>query len=154
MYLGGEAMQNNRQDAWTQEEDQLLGEIVLQYIEEGKTQLQAFSEAGEQLSRTPAACGFRWNATLRKRYENEIQQAKKNRRTRAFVKSNQVTASPGIHEIMKGIEDLQRFYLQVGESESFRKIYEENNHLKEKLNDYENRLQKIKELVNVPNTER
>lgn len=154
MYLGGEAMQNNRQDAWTQEEDQLLGEIVLQYIEEGKTQLQAFSEAGEQLSRTPAACGFRWNATLRKRYENEIQQAKKNRRTRAFVKSNQVTANPGIHEIMKGIEDLQRFYLQVGESESFRKIYEENSHLKEKLNDYENRLQQIKELVNFPNTDR
>lgn len=147
-------MQNNRQDAWTQEEDQLLGEIVLQYIEEGKTQLQAFSEAGEQLSRTPAACGFRWNATLRKQYENEIQQAKKNRRTRAFVKSNQVTANPGIHEIMKGIEDLQRFYLQVGESESFRKIYEENSHLKEKLNDYENRLQQIKELVNFPNTER
>lgn len=147
-------MQNNRQDAWTQEEDQLLGEIVLQYIEEGKTQLQAFSEAGEQLSRTPAACGFRWNATLRKQYENEIQQAKKNRRTRAFVKSNQVTANPGIHEIMKGIEDLQRFYLQVGESESFRKIYEENSHLKEKLNDYENRLQQIKELVNFPNTDR
>ena len=146
-------MQNNRQDAWTQEEDQLLGEIVLQYIEEGKTQLQAFSEAGEQLSRTPAACGFRWNATLRKQYEKDIQQAKKNRRTRAFVKSNQVTASPGIQEIMKGIEDLQRFYLQVGESESFRKIYEENTHLKEKLHDYENRLQKIKELADVTKKE-
>ena len=153
MYLGGETMQNNRQDAWTQEEDQLLGEIVLQYIEEGKTQLQAFSEAGEQLSRTPAACGFRWNATLRKQYEKDIQQAKKNRRTRAFVKSNQVTASPGIQEIMKGIEDLQRFYLQVGESESFRKIYEENTHLKEKLHDYENRLQKIKELADVTKKE-
>lgn len=147
MNLGGEAMQSNRQDAWTQEEDQLLGEIVLQFIKEGKTQLQAFSEAGEQLSRTPAACGFRWNATLRKQYENDIQQAKKNRRSRAFVKSNQVGANPGIEEIMKGIEDLQRFYLQVGESESFRKIYEENAHLKEKVSDYENKIKKIKEIL-------
>ena len=50
-------MNRPRQDAWTKEEDELLADIVLGHIRSGKTQLEAFRQAGEALSRTPAACG-------------------------------------------------------------------------------------------------
>ncbi len=69
-----------RQDAWTDEEDLMLAETVLRHIREGSTQLSAFEEVGKSLSRTPAACGFRWNSLIRKRYENAINLAKKQRK--------------------------------------------------------------------------
>ena len=69
-------MNTTRQDAWTKDEDLLLAEIVLRYIREGKTQLEAFKEVAKQLSRTSAACGFRWNATIRKQYQHAIEIAK------------------------------------------------------------------------------
>lgn len=69
-------MKEIRQSAWTKEEDQILANTVLQYIQEGKTQLDAFAKVAAKLSRTKAACGFRWNATLRKQYVQEIEQAK------------------------------------------------------------------------------
>ncbi|SDY76536.1 prespore-specific regulator [Evansella caseinilytica] len=69
-----------RQDAWNQDEDLLLAEVVLRHVREGSTQLAAFEEVGEKLSRTPAACGFRWNSSIRKKYESAIQLAKKQRK--------------------------------------------------------------------------
>ncbi|MGZ0086513.1 RsfA family transcriptional regulator [Caldibacillus thermoamylovorans] len=71
-----------RQDAWSHEEDVLLAETVLQYIREGKTQLAAFADVGKKLHRTAAACGFRWNAEVRKRHLEAIEQAKKQRKER------------------------------------------------------------------------
>lgn len=73
-------MSTTRQDAWTQDEDILLAEVVLRYIREGGTQLQAFEEVGKKLSRTAAACGFRWNSTIRKQYKTGIELAKKQRK--------------------------------------------------------------------------
>lgn len=73
-------MPTNRQDAWSNDEDLLLAEIVLRYIREGGTQLQAFEEVGKQLSRTAAACGFRWNSYVRKQYKSGIELAKKQRK--------------------------------------------------------------------------
>ncbi|MBA2869765.1 prespore-specific regulator [Anoxybacillus calidus] len=71
-----------RQDAWTHEDDLLLAETVLRYIREGGTQLAAFEEVGDKLNRTAAACGFRWNAEVRKRYVEAIELAKKQRKER------------------------------------------------------------------------
>lgn len=68
-----------RQDAWSTDEDLILAEVVLRHIREGSTQLSAFEEVGERLSRTSAACGFRWNSTIRKKYESAIALAKKQR---------------------------------------------------------------------------
>ncbi|WP_062048538.1 RsfA family transcriptional regulator [Bacillus sp. JCM 19034] len=68
-----------RQDAWTTDEDLILAEVVLRHIREGSTQLAAFEEVGKRLSRTGAACGFRWNSTIRKKYESAILLAKKQR---------------------------------------------------------------------------
>lgn len=69
-----------RQDAWTQDEDLILAETVLRHIKEGSTQLKAFEEVGKRLSRTGAACGFRWNSYVRKQYASGIELAKKQRK--------------------------------------------------------------------------
>ncbi|GGE41225.1 transcriptional regulator [Pullulanibacillus camelliae] len=73
-------MSTIRQDAWTEEEDLLLAETVLRHIREGSTQLASFEEVGKKLSRTSAACGFRWNSLVRKQYESAIILAKQQRK--------------------------------------------------------------------------
>lgn len=69
-----------RQDAWSHEDDLLLAETVLRHIREGGTQLDAFEEVGDRLNRTGAACGFRWNAIVRRKYDQAIEIAKKQRK--------------------------------------------------------------------------
>jgi prespore-specific regulator len=80
-----------RQDAWSEEDDLLLAETVLRHVREGSTQLHAFEEVGDKLERTGAAVGFRWNAIVRKKYEQALKIAKKQRkeRQRALAKSQQ-----------------------------------------------------------------
>jgi prespore-specific regulator len=74
-----------RQDAWVKENDEILAEAVLRHVKEGSTQLNAFEEASDLLNRTAAACGFRWNAVVRRIYEEELNQAKKERKERMRV---------------------------------------------------------------------
>lgn len=69
-----------RQDAWLEENDVLLADTVLRHVREGSTQLSAFEEVGDALNRTAAACGFRWNAVVRREYEQELEAAKKERK--------------------------------------------------------------------------
>lgn len=64
---------------WHQEEDQLLKDTVLQSIQNGGTQLEAFAEVGKKLDRTPGACGFRWNAVLRQNDPAAYREAKRKR---------------------------------------------------------------------------
>ncbi|MCL6574160.1 MAG: RsfA family transcriptional regulator [Bacillus sp. (in: Bacteria)] len=78
-------MMKVRQDAWTDENDLLLAETVLRHVREGSTQLNAFEEVGDKLNRTSAACGFRWNAVVRHRYEKALQLSKKQRKQRQRV---------------------------------------------------------------------
>lgn len=73
-------MSTTRQDAWSKDEDILLAEVVLRLIREGGTQLQAFEEVGKLLTRTSAACGFRWNSYVRKQYKSAIELAKSQRK--------------------------------------------------------------------------
>lgn len=80
MQEGENIMTKVRQDAWSHEDDLLLAETVLRHIREGSTQLDAFEEVGDRLNRTGAACGFRWNAIVRRKYEQAIGIAKKQRR--------------------------------------------------------------------------
>lgn len=75
-------MTKTRQDAWVKENDELLAEAVIRHVKEGSTQLNAFEEAGDLLNRTAAACGFRWNAVVRRMYEEDLAQAKKERKER------------------------------------------------------------------------
>lgn len=71
-----------RQDSWTADDDLILAETTLRHIRDGGTQLKAFEEVGERIGRTAAACGFRWNSTVRKRYEDAIKIAKSQRQSR------------------------------------------------------------------------
>ncbi|RXZ02505.1 RsfA family transcriptional regulator [Fictibacillus sp. S7] len=85
-----------RQDAWSEEDDLLLAETVLRHVREGSTQLHAFEEVGDKLERTSAAVGFRWNAIVRKKYEQALKIAKKQRkeRQRALAKGQQNQNKP------------------------------------------------------------
>lgn len=89
-------MTAKRQDAWTPEDDMILAEVTLRHIREGGTQLSAFEEVAERLGRTPAACGFRWNSTVRKQYESAIQVAKAQRqkRSRERIRAQSVLHQP------------------------------------------------------------
>jgi len=75
-------MKTIRQDAWTAADDVKLAEMVLRHIREGSTQLAAFEESAELLRRTSAACGYRWNACVRKQYQEAIHLAKVERKQR------------------------------------------------------------------------
>lgn len=87
-----------RQDAWSHEDDLLLAETVLRHIREGSTQLNAFEEVGDKLNRTSAACGFRWNAEVRMKYDNAIDLAKRQRKEkkRAMAVNTQKSRKPVI----------------------------------------------------------
>lgn len=87
-----------RQDAWSHEDDLLLAETVLRHIREGSTQLNAFEEVGDELNRTSAACGFRWNAEIRTKYDSAVDLAKRQRKEkkRAMKSVNQETIQPTI----------------------------------------------------------
>ncbi|GAE91750.1 prespore specific transcriptional activator RsfA [Gracilibacillus boraciitolerans JCM 21714] len=133
-------MQGNRQDAWTSDEDILLAETVIRYIREGRTQLEAFKEVGGKLSRTSAACGFRWNATLRKQYDEAIQFAKSNRKKFTLDSEHTIKYEnedqPNIHEVIQTLERLQHFYQQMDHHQELRSLFEENKKLKQQLQDY------------------
>ncbi|WNF35564.1 RsfA family transcriptional regulator [Bacillaceae bacterium IKA-2] len=95
-----------RQDAWTNDEDLVLAEVALRHIREGSTQLAAFEEVGERLSRTAAACGFRWNSSIRKKYDAAIVIAKKQRKNLKKTKladDNYCTPFEIVDEVADGI---------------------------------------------------
>jgi hypothetical protein len=69
-----------RIDTWTNKDDMLLVQTVIQGVAEGKTQLDCFEEVGEQIGRTAAACGFRWNKELRSQYKSAFESAQQVRK--------------------------------------------------------------------------
>lgn len=86
-------MTNQRQDAWSEEDDLLLAETVLRHVREGSTQLQAFDEVGDKLDRTSAAVGFRWNAIVRKKYEQALKIARRQRKERKRAAASNTPAA-------------------------------------------------------------
>ena len=93
-------MKTMRQDAWTAEDDNLLADIILHHIRSGSTQLTAFEEVGQRLGRTKAACGYRWNAIVRKEFAAQIEIAKAERRTNQSTRLREETAGgrAALHE--------------------------------------------------------
>ncbi|WP_102026927.1 RsfA family transcriptional regulator [Salirhabdus sp. Marseille-P4669] len=139
-----------RQDAWSHEDDLLLAETVLRHIREGSTQLTAFEEVGDKLNRTAAACGFRWNAEVRRRYEKAIEIAKRQRKEKKRAMANQQrytprptptyeqtpipTSSTTIQSnVMESVGQISR----TQANGSFRSIDEVISYLKEFKNEYE-----------------
>ncbi|RTE07697.1 RsfA family transcriptional regulator [Paenibacillus whitsoniae] len=104
-----------RQDAWSDEDDLILAELTLRHIREGSTQLSAFEEVGERIGRTAAACGFRWNSFVRKKYEAAIQIAKAQRQKRTQQKKHAPVSISGASSI--GL--LESSELAVNKNEGF-----------------------------------
>ena len=100
-----------RQDAWTTDDDHVLAEVILRHIREGGTQLSAFEEVAAKLGRTPAACGFRWNSTVRKRYEAAIHIAKEQRQKLKKERQNQSSSYPTLasNDSLQSIDQVIRF---------------------------------------------
>ncbi|MBM7701758.1 RsfA family transcriptional regulator [Metabacillus iocasae] len=130
----------SRQDAWTQDEDLLLAEIVLRHIREGGTQLAAFEEVGQKLSRTSAACGFRWNSYVRKKYKTGIELAKKQRKAlkstilmkeqheqKEMVRYDKSEKDLSIAEVIRFLERIEK-----GQQDSVQ-LVQENEGLQRKL---------------------
>jgi RsfA family transcription factor len=142
-------MNATRQDAWTEDEDIILAETVLRYIREGKTQLEAFKEVAKQLSRTSAACGFRWNATIRKQYQQEIGRAKEERKLggrKSLWHSEDMKLDQGKDTIESAIMLLEKMKSTFSDHQDLakreqeklvKKLEEENNKLKFQLERYE-----------------
>lgn len=103
-FIGGIFMK--RQDGWTYEDDICLSETVLNCIEQGETQLYAFELVAEKTNRTPAACGFRWNSNLRKRYEEQIKEAKLKRKQSQGVLKKQPKLSSSIPSVKTYVPEI------------------------------------------------
>lgn len=140
-------MNATRQDAWTKDEDMMLAETVLRYIREGKTQLEAFKEVAKKLSRTSAACGFRWNATIRKHHQEAIQYAKSERKQggRSGLwnepenqERNTIDTAILLLEKMKTNFPDENILIQQEQEIVVKQLEQENNRLKEKLKHYDN----------------
>lgn len=141
-------MTTTRQDAWTQDEDLLLAEIVLRHIREGATQLAAFEEVGRRLSRTAAACGFRWNSHVRKQYKTGIELAKKQRKELRTLPQEQETENQILNKVNEEqekpsasskntIKELISFLQQYEEAPSIQELQKENKRLKDKVQQLE-----------------
>lgn len=139
-------MGKTRQDAWTKEEDVLLAETVLQHISKGKTQLDAFKQVGEYLSRTSAACGFRWNAQIRKQHTDAILIAKDNRKKSNDLRKNPLSVNLENETLEKTISYLEKIRENVssalGETSSDHEKYiiqlkKDNQQLKQEISRYE-----------------
>jgi RsfA family transcription factor len=146
-------MTTTRQDAWTHDEDLLLAEVVLRHIREGATQLAAFEEVGRKLSRTAAACGFRWNSHVRKQYKTGIEVAKKQRKELRAVpqQEEEPLMEPIVQEENKSpsvksknaIKDLISFLQQYEEAPSMQEIQQENRQLTGKIKKLEEEVAKL-----------
>lgn len=142
----------NRQDAWTTEDDLLLAETTLRHIREGGTQLSAFEEVAEKMGRTAAACGFRWNSYVRKKYVQAIAIAKaqrqKNKLNRSIPTKKEVSDAPTTMS-ESSVEEQISFdaiirYLKnqkTREQEWTKKI----RTLEQELKEYEDELRKLRE---------
>lgn len=152
-------MPSVRQDAWTKDEDLFLAEVVLRHIREGSTQLKAFEEVGKALNRTAAACGFRWNSTVRKQYKAAIDLAKKQRKelkkkqnspsfTQEFITrqglSSEMTPSGKQLTLQDVIAFLQEYHLKEQELERSTVSKQEQEELANKLKDLEQEFESLK----------
>jgi RsfA family transcription factor len=83
-----------RVDAWSDEHDAILADVIIKNKRQGYTLIKSFEEAAEflssdKLTRTKAACQFRWSNGLKQKYAKEYEEAKaeaeKNKKTTLSV---------------------------------------------------------------------
>lgn len=111
-----------RQDAWSPDDDLMLAEVTLRHIRDGSTQLAAFEEVGQRIGRTSAACGFRWNSCVRKRYDEAIGMAKQQRQKRNYLKKQGVGTAAEVGQLVSDDADTGKGELATAESLSLEAI--------------------------------
>jgi prespore-specific regulator len=155
-----------RQDAWSHEDDLLLAETVLRHVREGSTQLNAFDEVGDHLNRTSAACGFRWNAEVRKKYNNAMDLAKRQRKEKKRAIANkpviklpqpqhytveqpilsQKDSPLSMDEVIHFLQNINKNYQESNQSKFvLEQAQSENQHYRERINELEQELAKTKQ---------
>ncbi|KGR80453.1 transcriptional regulator [Ureibacillus manganicus] len=100
-----------RKDQWTADDDEKLAEIVIQAVQNGKTQLEAFAEAANVLNRTKQACGFRWNKTLRTQYGQMLNSVRK--RPKQLMRSHLKLALSSFDELTEAYNELEIKYREL-----------------------------------------
>ncbi|MCY7850749.1 sporulation-specific transcriptional regulator GerR [Bacillus haynesii] len=140
-----------RQDAWTQDEDILLAEVVLRHIREGGTQLSAFEEVGKALSRTAAACGFRWNSFVRKQYQSGIELAKKQRKELRKKIGIHSANLPGSVKTVSGsntenltLDDVIQYLEKLKEAPVQKDFIDEKKRLAKEINELKQEVEKLR----------
>ena len=131
----------SRKKNWSDKEDQLLADKVIQYTKIGKTQLEAFKDVSKELNRTPSACGYRWNAKLRSKYQEELKQIKEGRNpnlsTTKLTSEDKKTYTDPESPLQLALQYLAHLNkYQIHSLESIRELSElmkENEQLKKKL---------------------
>ena len=103
--------EKRRKDQWTVADDEKLAEIVIGYVQNGKTQLEAFSQAAEVLGRTKQACGFRWNKTLRMQYGHVLDNVRK--RPKQMMQSHLKLALTNFEELTEAYNSLDLKYREL-----------------------------------------
>jgi len=153
-----------RQDAWSHEDDLLLAETVLRHVREGSTQLNAFEEVGDHLNRTSAACGFRWNAEVRKKYHHAMDLAKRQRKEKKraeahkpviklpqqypedeqVIPQNQATLT--MDEVIHFLQTLNKSFYESSQSKfALERTQSENQRYLERINELEQALAKTEQ---------
>lgn len=130
----------SRKGNWSEEEDQFLSNTVIQYIQERKTQLEAFKDVAETIHRTPAACGYRWNAKLRNDFQEELKQTKSDKRADSSInqpfhqEERNIEAENPLQVALQYLECLDKYRLHSLESiQELSELKRENEQLKRKL---------------------
>lgn len=101
-----------RYDGWTEEQDRIVIDGIIDGISEGKSQLRCFEEIGERIKRSPAAVGFRWNKVLRHEHNKKVAESKMQQRQKRGLNSQtqrvsiKVSQLDRIEESMKEILEL------------------------------------------------
>jgi len=149
-----------REDSWDASHDNTLAQTVLNHIRSGSTQLKAFDEAADLLTRTTAACGFRWNSTVRKKYEKEIREAKLSKPHRKAKESALASSEKHVYltystddnisssfhtNAANAATDVMTQIINIAKAQigMFQELAEENARLKREVNDLKRRIESL-----------
>ena len=112
---------------WTPEEDQLLMEIVQDYIDNGKTKKKAFEAAARKINRSSGTCSHRYYARLNN-------------------KPSQISLEDCITYLQKGTMSLRENQLLVHEKQQ---LLLQQRELKKKYVAYSEKQEKLTSLLSV-----
>ncbi len=125
---------------WTEEEDKILAEIVLENVRNGGTQLDAFTKVAKKIGRTPGSCAFRWNAVVRRKEMESFRKAKKERVDR-HLKERYLAPVVSFREVIQLVKQQEKEY-----SEIKKKVSHLEEYLQTKEEEYQRLLEENQQL--------